>query len=211
MICDHDIILESIDRAYGSKPTGGIVHSVTTLVALLSFSKLYSALVLFDPPLTKPGASQLELHVAAEQAATIIWRREHRFKKREDFIELLGFFPTFELTVPGIHELMERTTLRLSASGEEYELRCPRECEAQLMDYARRLFPLLDLDLNDCPTKIIGADPTLPYAYLPMLDHWLASAIDYDFIPGATHFLQLEKPVGCVSVTCEFLERHALV
>ena len=53
LIHDHDIILESIDRAYGSKPTVGIYHSLASLITLLSFSKLYSALVLFDPPLTK--------------------------------------------------------------------------------------------------------------------------------------------------------------
>ena len=210
LIRDHDLILEAIDRHYGSKPTIGIFHSLTTLVALLSFSKLYAALVLFDPPLTKPGASQIELHDAAERAAVMIRKRGHRFKKREDYIELLGIFPTFKRAVPGVHELMARTTLRPSASGEEYELRCPREYEAQLMDYARSFFPLLDLDLLACPTKIIGADPTLPHAYLPTLDQRLASAMDYDFIPEATHLLPLEKPAECVAVTREFIARHGL-
>ena len=210
LIHDHDIILESIDREYGSKPTVGIFHSLTALITLLSFSRLYSALVLFDPPLTRPGASQIELHDAAERAAALIRRRGQRFKKREDFVEVLGIFPTFKRAAPGVHELMARTTLRQSASGEGYELRCPREYEAQLMDYGRSFFPLLDLELVACPTKIIGADPTLPHAYLPALDQQLASAMDYDFIPEATHFLQLEKPAECVAVAREFLERHGL-
>ncbi len=210
LIHDHDLILEAIDRDYGSKPTIGIFHSLTTLVALLSFSKLYAALVLFDPPLTKPGESQIELHDAAERAAAMIRKRGHRFKKREDYVQLLGIFPTFKRAVPGVHELMAQTTLRPSASGEEFELRCPREYEAQLMDYARSFFPLLDLDLLACPTKIIGADPTLPHAYLPTLDQRVASAMDYDFIPEATHFLQLEKPAECVAVTREFIARHGL-
>ena len=210
LIHDHDIILESIDREYGSKPTVGIFHSLTTLITLLSFSRLYSALVLFDPPLTRPGASQIELHDAAERAAALIRRRGQRFKKREDFVEVLGIFPTFKRAAPGVHELMARTTLRQSAGSEGYELRCPREYEAQLMDYGRSFFPLLDLELVACPTKIIGADPTLPHAYLPALDQQLASAMDYDFIPEATHFLQLEKPAECVAVAREFLERHGL-
>ena len=210
LISDHDIILESIDRAYGSKPTAGIFHSLATLVTLLSFSRLYSVLILFDPPLTKPGASQTELHDAAERAAKLIRRRGHLFRRREDFIELLGIFPTFKRAVPGVHDLMARTTLRQSADGEGYELRCPREYEAQLMDYARSFFPLLDLDLVACPTKIIGADPTLPHAYLPTLDQRIVSAMDYDFIPEATHFLQLERPAECAAVTREFLERHGL-
>ena len=71
LISDHDIVLESIDRAYGSKPTVGIYHSLATLITLLSFSRLYSVLILFDPPLTKPGASQTELHDAAERAAKV--------------------------------------------------------------------------------------------------------------------------------------------
>ena len=210
LIHDHDIILASIDREYGSKPTVGIFHSLTTLITLLSFSRLYSALVLFDPPLTRPGASQIELHDAAERAAALIRRRGQRFKKREDFVEVLGIFPTFKRAAPGVHELMARTTLRQSAGSEGYELRCPREYEAQLMDYGRSFFPLLDLELVACPTKIIGADPTLPHAYLPALDQQLASAMDYDFIPEATHFLQLEKPAECVAVAREFLERHGL-
>ena len=210
LIHDHDVVLDSIDRVYGSKPTIGIFHSLATIVTLLSFSRIYSALVLFDPPLTKPGASQIELHEAAERAAAMIRRRGHHFKKREDFIELLGIFPTFKRAVPGVHELMARTTLRQVENGQGYELRCPREYEAQLMDYARSFFPLLDLELLSCPTKIIGADPTLPHAYLPTLDQHTASAMDYDFIPDATHFLQLERPKECVQVVREFLASHDL-
>ena len=210
LIRDHDIILESIDRVYGSKPTVGIFHSLTTVVALLSFSTAYSALVLFDPPLTKYGANHVELHGAAERVAGMTRRRGRRFRKREDFVELLKSLPTFMRTVPGVHELMARTMLRRSESGEEYQLRCPPEYEAQLMDYARSFFPLLDLELVACPTKIIGADPTLPYAYLPGLDQRLASAMDYDFIPETTHLLQLEKPAECVAATRKFLRQHGI-
>ena len=210
LIRDHDLVLESVDRAFGSKPTVGIFHSVTTVVTLLSFSKLYSALVLFDPPLTKSGANQIELHDAAERMADAVRKRTPRFKKEEEFVRLLGILPMFTRTVPGVHELMARTTLRRSESGEGYELRCPREYEAQLMDYTRSFFPLLDLELVACPTKIIGADPTLPYAYLPNLDQRLASAMDYDFIPETTHLLQLEKPEECAAMTREFLKRQGI-
>ncbi|MDE0391795.1 MAG: alpha/beta hydrolase [Rhodospirillales bacterium] len=211
LVHDHDVILETVDRVFGSKPTIGVFHSLATVVTLLSFSRLYSALILFDPPLSKPGASQTELHVAAERAAAMIRKRGHRFKKREELIELLGIFPTFKRAAPGVHELMARTTLRPSANGDGYELRCPREYEAQLMDYARSFFPLLDLDLLACPTKIIGSDPTFPQTYLPALDQRLASAMDYDFIPETTHYLQLEKPKECIEVVREFLKAHNLL
>ncbi len=210
LISDHDLILDTIVREYGDKPTVGVFHSLAALVQLLSFNKRCSALVLFDPPLTRSGTSQTELHDAAERAARLIRRRGHFFRKREEFVELLGFFPMFRRVVPGVHDLMARTTLRQSADGGGYELRCPREYEAQLMDYTRSFFPLLDLDLVTCPVKIIGADPTLPHAYLPTLDQRIVSAMDYDFIPEATHFLQLEKPGECAAVTREFLEQRGL-
>ena len=106
---------------------------------------------------------------------------------------------------------MARTTLRPSASGEDYELRCPREYEAQLMDYARSFFPLIDLEWLSCPIKIVGADPTLPYSYLPTFDVGDVTRVDYDFIPDATHLLQLERPQECAAATREFLESRAVV
>ena len=208
LIHDHDLILESIDRVYGSKPTVGIFHSLSTLIPLLSLRESYSALVLFDPPLCKPGASQIELHAAAERAAAQIRRRGHRFRTREEFAEFLRIVPTFTRVVPGVPELMARTTLRKSASAEHYELRCPREYEAQLMDYGRSFFPLIDLEWLSCPTKIIGADPTLPFSYLPTFDVEDATRVDYDFIPETTHLLQLERPKECVAAIREFLACH---
>ena len=82
------------------------------------------------------------------------------------------------------------------------------------MDYARSFFPLIDLDFVPCPIKIIGADPILPYSYLPTLDSSLQFSdvvkVDYDFIPEASHFLQLEKPVECAAMVREFLDRNEL-
>ena len=210
LIHDHDVILESLDRIYGSKPTAGVFHSVSSLVPLLSFSKLYSALVLFDPPLCKPGSSQIELQAAAEKAAAQTRRRGHRFRTRKEFSDVLRIIPAFSRVVPGVRELMARTTLRRSASGEDYELRCPREYEAQLMDYARSFFPLIDLEWLSCPLKIVGADPTLPYSYLPTFDVGDVTRVDYDFIPDATHLLQLERPQECAAAIREFLQRHKL-
>ena len=210
LIHDHDLVLDKIERVYGSKLTVGIFHSLSTIIPLLSFTKAYSALVLFDPPLCRPGASQIELHAAAEQLAEKARVRGHRFKTREEFADFLNYIPTFARVVPGVRELMAQTTLRRSAGGEGYELRCPREYEAQLMDYARSFFPLIDLDLLSCPTKIVGADPTLPYSYLPTFDFSSVMNVDYDFIPEATHLLQLERPEECAQVVREFLDSNDL-
>ena len=69
---------------------------------------------------------------------------------------------------------------------------------------------MLDLAVLPCPTKVIGADPTLPYAYLPTFDLGHVQTVDYDFLPEATHLLQLEKPAECVAMLREFLEHHGL-
>ena len=101
---------------------------------------------------------------------------------------------------------MSRTTLRRSVDGQEFELRCPREYEAQITEYVRSFAPLLDLTLLTCPTKIIGADPTVPFAYLPTFSLSHILSVDYDFLPDATHFLQLEQPEACVALMHEFLD-----
>ena len=73
------------------------------------------------------------------------------------------------------------------------------------MDYAGSFFPLLDLELLSCPTKVVGGDPTISNAYLPIFDLRHVAALDYDFVPEATHLLQLEKPAECAVILRDFL------
>ena len=200
LISDHDIILEAIGRQWGEKPQAGVFHSVSALITLLSPARgrRYSSLVLYDPPICKPGRSHREFEEAAVQAASFARRRTESFQRREEFSELLPFLPLFRRFVPGALELMAKTTLR--AKGEEgYELRCPKEYEAQIVDYASVYGVAVDFDTLECPVKVIGADPTLPFSYLPTLDLSDILSVDYDFLPEATHFLQLEKPAECAA------------
>ena len=213
LIRDQERILEAIDRHYGNKPKIGVFHSVSALVTLFLSpeSNSLAAQVLFDPPLCKPGRSQIEFDDAVERNAARTRRRADRFQTREDFVELLRSVPTLTRVVPGVCDLIARTTLRPSANGEGYELRCPRDYEAQIMDYVRGFSPLADLATLACPTKVIGADPTLPFAYLPTLDLSDVMAVEYDFLPETTHYLQLETPEECVVVVREFLEQNGLL
>ena len=107
--------------------------------------------------------------------------------------------------MPGVLELVARTTLREDESGDGYVLRCPREFEAQVSDYARAFAVLVDFGALQYPVKVIGADPTLPYSYLPSLQPGDLVDVDYDFLPETTHFLQLEKPEECVTELRRFL------
>ena len=205
LISDHDLIRDAIVREFGAKPTTGVFHSLSTLVTLLSFGTAYAALILFDPPLCKPAACEMSFIAAAEQTAAMIRRRTEQFKSRQQFSNALAFNPVFDRIVPGSRSLIARTTLRRSASRENYELRCPRDYEAQIAEYVRSFSPLLDLSMLNCPTKVIGADPTLPYTYLPTFDLSHAAAVDYDFVPGTSHFLQLEQPERCAALVKSWL------
>ena len=79
------------------------------------------------------------------------------------------------------------------------------------MPYTRIYCVLLDFHKLPCPTKVIGADPTLPYAYLPPLDLGDMTEVDYDFLPETTHLFPLEQAAECVALIREFIESHDLM
>ena len=207
LVRDHDIVLDAIYELYGDKPTYGAFHSISGLVSLLSATKgeRYSGLVLYDPPLCKPGRSYAEFEAAAMKAAAGTRRRTTTFKSPKQFSDVLEFLPTFKKAVPGVMDLVARTTLRVNPQELDFQLRCPREYEAQMIDYAGAFAVLVDFASLKCPVKVIGADPTLPYSYLPTLDLSDIMEVDYDFLPDATHFLPLESPEECAARLREFL------
>ena len=207
LVSDHDRVVGAIDRHYGNKPKVGVYHSFSALTTLLSPTKgsEFAARVLFDPPLCKPGRSYQDFEAAANRLAGFARRRTALIKSREDFEELLGIVPTFSRVAPGVIQLFTRTTLRESSDGQGYELRCPREYEAQIVEYASIYAVLVDFDSLLCPTKVIGADPILPFSYLPTLDLSDIMTVDYDFLPETSHFLQFEEPEQCAEATLEFL------
>ncbi len=213
LVNDHDSIVDAIDRHFGVKPKVGVFHSVSGLISLLSPTKGsgYRARVLFDPPMCKPGRSYFEFEEATAKVVALTRQRAHRFKTTESFSDLLGYLPPFQRVAPGVNDLFAKTTLRESAGEEGFVLRCPREYEAQMIDYAGIYAVLIDFNTMKCPTKVIGADPTLPYSYLPTLDLSDIMAVDYDFLPEATHFLQLEEPEQCAEALLDFLVESEFV
>ena len=198
---DLERILDAVDGRFGPKPLVGAFHSISCLATLLSptAGSRFSGLVLFDPPLRKPGTTSNEFDQAAERSAKVASRRKTQFDSTADFAALMSFLPTLRNTVPGTAQLMAETTLRASDGGAGYELRCPREYEAQIIAYVRLFAVLVDLNALRCPTKVIGADPTLPSSFLPTLDLSEMTTVNYDFLPDTSHFLQLEQPEACVA------------
>ena len=211
---DHDRISEAIALLYGEKPAVGVFHSISALAALHMPSRgsNYSALVLFTPPLCNTGPRYGGFELLCRHTADMLRVRTPWFQTREELAELHTYLHYFQLAVPGVYELVARTTLRESRTGLGYELRCPREYEAQIWDDAP--VPAVSVDFGSlrCPIKIIASDPALD-PDRPPLDYSNATAVgvDHEFMPGASHFLQLEKPEECVAKMLKFLERHGFV
>ena len=207
MVDDHDRVLEAVAANFGEKPAIGLYHSVSALIALLSpaLGANYQALVLIDPPITKAGRDYQEFEAAANRAAAMARRRADNIPTKIKMIEVLSVIPIYQRMVPGVYQLIADTTLRPNRSREGFTLRCPKEYEARIMEYACAFAVAVDLEAIECPIQVIGADPTIPYSYLPSLDLSAIARVNYDFIPDSTHFLQLEEPEECLAMMREFL------
>ena len=149
---DHTRILEAIDHDFGRRPRIGVYHSLAALVALLSQPSdrrsdsgappttkddRFRALILLDPPLCMRGVSEAIFYDLAELAAARMRRKQGYFTTMEDFDARVRDASRFARVAPDVLDLMAETTLRPSADGAGYELRCPPEYEAQVFECVR--------------------------------------------------------------------------
>ena len=167
-------------------------------------------MVLFAPPLCNRGSNYREFEQLAIRTGDMLGRRAPWFRTREELAELHANLHYFQRAVPGVFDLVARTTLRESGTGQGYELRCPREYEAQIWYEASQPAVSVDFGSLRCPTRIIGSDPAFG-PDRPRFDYGGAEGVDYEFVPGTTHFLQLEKPEECAAATRNYLNRQGLV
>ncbi len=223
---DTEVVLRGIDRHFGAKPTVGVFHSLSALMALhladlagrgpiLSIRRGparpgsqtgFSALVLFDPPVCPPGGFPSDMEGVGRLWALASRRRRHAFDMPEEYTEYLSRTGLFDRVCPAVLDLLSRTTLRRASGGPGYELRCPRAYEAQICMYLFCWSMTVDLSRVTCPTKVIGADPTVWNSFMPSMDLGKLQKTDYDFVPETSHLLLLEEPGACAALTVEFLE-----
>ena len=210
---DLDYVTGEVQRHFGQKPTLGVFHSTSALAASLSpsLAKGYEGLFLLDPPLCKPGITYSRLDASGVWMARRARRRAVRFESLEKFVwmmEIIG--GTFFKPVAGAWELLGRSTFREEVDGG-WVLRCPREYEAYIAEYISALGVVVELTRLQCPVRVLGADPTLPYSFVPSFNLRVLVECDYDFIPEATHLLFLEKPDVCAARIRAFAARCGLV
>ena len=205
---DNTTILQAIDRHFGRKPKIGVFHSMSALIANLQEQKdsIFSALILFDPPLKLPRGTFEDMANMEFKMSAATLKRQHRFKSPEEFARKLQGQSAFRRMQDSVTDLFTRTVLRPAADGTGYELCCPVEHEARIWEYFSSWVEYSELENLACPVKVIGGDPTDQYSFIPSRNLNSIIHVDYDFIPETTHLLMLEKPEECVALTLEFLE-----
>ncbi len=210
---DCEAVLRAIGQNYGEAPVVGAFHSLSGLVALLHEEqwKGFAGLMLFDVPIMPPGGRPEDLVEMGEEMSSIARRRRDRFASRDEFTRRISRSPVYRRLPLPVIDLMADTTLRLSSDGLEYELCCPREHEAQVYDYLFGWAMRVNLNKVSCPVKVIGADPTEPFSFMPSMDLSELMHLDYDYMPDTSHFLQLEEPEKCVDYTVEFLQSLGII
>ncbi|MCY4627264.1 MAG: alpha/beta hydrolase [Acidobacteria bacterium] len=206
-------ILPGVQDAFGQKPTVGCFHSLSALVGLLLPSRGadFSGLLLYDPPVCRPGMQQQHFDSQVEQVAHALRIRQEDFDNHEQFVDLSETSPMLRGIDRRTLRLLAETTLRPRADGPGYALRCPPAYEAQAMQFITAYAVLVDIKKMECPVKVIGGDPTAPFAYLPSVDPELVMTVDYDFVPDCGHYLQLQRPDICHALAMDFLRLIAMI
>ena len=212
-VSDNTHVANGIDRHFGEKPRIGVYHSLSAVAALNQKPPGggTAALVLFDPPIFPPSGNPFEIDTRWQKMRVATRLRPEHFSSRRQFADLLGRSPMFARLRPGVADLAARVLLRPADGRGGYQLRCPPEYEAQVLEYIFAYNFRPDTSEIACPVKVIGGDPTLSFSFLPSVDVSGVTSFHYDFVPGTTHYLQLENPEECVSAMVDFLECQGLV
>ncbi len=201
-------ILPGVQAIFGHKPTVGCFHSLSALVSLLlpSRGSGFRGLVLFDPPVYRPGIAPKIFDERMAAAAHMLRIRANEFASVDDFVDLSQMSPLLVgIDRPSLR-LMAEALLRPRSDGPGYSLRCPPAYEAQAMEFITAYAVLVDIEKMRCPVKVIGGDPTSSFSFLPSEQVSELFLADYDFVPDSTHYLQLQFPERCHDLTIRFLE-----
>ena len=140
----------------------------------------FAGLVLFDPPICPPNLNDLRLTnlkaVGPTLAARALKRQAH-FETVEELAESFRNSRSFERLRPGAADLLARSTLRPTEQGG-YELCCPPDHEAHVLEQLYKWQIALDLGTLNVPVKVIGSDPLVPFSFLPSVDPELIAKVD---------------------------------
>jgi pimeloyl-ACP methyl ester carboxylesterase len=215
---DLERVVQTINARLGKKPTVGIFHSMSGRTAMkhaIEIGWRWDALVLFDPPNVPPVTHPRYAPMEAFENKLTEWAlgRRRAFATVDQLTDEYLQSRATRGWVDGAHALMARSVLRKSPNGDGYVLTCAPKNEAAI--YAEALSLNLWPRAQDFggPVKLIGADPGMkggPTTALTNQALGVENGYDYDFVPGAGHLLQIEKPAECVRLVEEFMKKTGL-
>ena len=207
LIDDTVTIAQGIDRTFGPRPRVGVFHSLTALLCLLPGAEEhgYAALALFDPPVSTDEDSASRLRSMRRKLIERARQRQADFESWEDLADVYRQAPAFRLLRPRAVERLAQATLR-ERGPTGFTLCCPPAFEAKIFEESMAWSTRVDFDRIRCRLRVIGGDPMVPFSFLPSVDLKEIAKLDYDFLPDATHFLQLEEPGECALMLRDFLD-----
>ena len=213
---DMEAIWRGIREHFGARPIVAVLHSLSAIAGVmhaLDVPGRWDALVLFDPPFFPPESHPLAPLQDANmrKMAARARRRPRRYAAPDELAHQFAARPEFSRWRSGCPELVARATLRPEDSTGQWILACPPELEARMYEtnIDATIWPrMAELTV---PVKLICGDPELdgqtPAALIgKAMGEDLA--IDYEAIPGTTHFLQIERPEACAAALERFLAAH---
>ena len=207
------MVNRGIDRNFGGKPRIGVFHSMSATTALAADNpgKGFAG----SRPVRSAGLCTERGPVRRRDPLGKAGRRRTgppnpvRFARRTG--EQRPWFTRLRPVAPGAcPNSSPRRRSGGVTTGQGFELRCPPEYESQICEWALAYFADPAPADFACPVKVIGADPAVRSPFGPSPDLGTLTGLDYDFVPGAGHFLQLEKPTECTELMVAFLEQLGL-
>jgi pimeloyl-ACP methyl ester carboxylesterase len=215
---DLERVVQAIEARLGRKPTAGIFHSMSGRAAMkhaIEIGWRWDALILFDPPNVPPKSHPRYPAMEAFEHRLTQWAlgRRRRFASVDELADEYRQSRATAAWVEGAHALMARSVLRPAPDRDGYTLVCAPENEAAIYAEALTLNLWPRPDEFGGPVKLIGADPGMrgaPPTAATNQALGLENGYDYDFVPGAGHLLQIEKPAECVRLVEEFLAKCGL-
>lgn len=211
---DHEALRGAVSEHFGTKPTAGIFHSVSSLAAIVQTvtrGLVWDALVLVDPPLIPSPGHRLRENVFAAEIMLANWamQRPDRFSEPGELAAIFRDTRAMSNWTEGTHDLLARGILR--PEDGEWVLACPRELEASV--YAENahstIWSMLP-DLKPFADRIgfMSADPDLegakPHAAIGRAVHDEFGYLT-ETVSGTGHMLQVERPQSCAETVRRLL------
>ena len=217
---DYVAVHAAISDAWGARTTVGVFHSMSAIAALLAViddTWHWDALVLFDPPVMPPEGHPLRapLLIEGKMLRDAAMNRTNRFSDPGELVDVYRSMHRFRRLRKGVAELNARSTLRFDPASGAWMLCCPGPVEAGLYTEVAALPIWQDAGSPPRPLLIVSsdheADPGYPAKTAPCCAGFCEThGIDYAFVPGTTHLLQLEEPEQCYALFEGFLAANGI-